>query len=266
MNMTKVFSPFGVDLFCFGKKFLVYNLISRNLKTKYHRSVLGILWTLLSPLSIAIIYYFSFKLVLKVQQPHYLGLLISCVLPWGFVAQTMNEGSDSILGNWGLLSKVPIPLQVFPFVGALTNLITLFLSIPVLLGVALFTDCPLNGSFLFIPLLYGLLFLMVYSLSYTLAVLSVFFRDLKHVTGIVLQIWFYTTPVIYHVKMLPSQFRWLLYANPVAPLFASLQGIVTEGAYPNPFHLLTSFLWALGLILMVAALSKYYFKQVVEKI
>src|SRR5690349_10337533 len=127
--IAKIFLfPLGVDLFCFSKKFLVFNLVSKNLKTKYHRSFLGIFWTLISPLSMGLVYFFAFKVVMKVQQPHYLALLLCGVLPWSFFSQTLGEGTESIVNSFGLLSKVPIPLPVFPFVGALTNLTTLMLS------------------------------------------------------------------------------------------------------------------------------------------
>lgn len=106
--------PLGVDLFCFGKKFLVFNLVAKNLRTKYRRSILGILWTLAAPLSMAIVYYFVFKVVLQVKQPYYIVLILTGVLSWNFFGQTLVEGTDAILGSWGLLSKVPIPLPVFP--------------------------------------------------------------------------------------------------------------------------------------------------------
>src|SRR3954471_24738544 len=99
------FRPLGVDFFCFGKKFLVFNLVSRNLKIKYRRSVLGVFWTLLSPLAMAVIYYFVFRVVLNVRIDHYAVFILSGVLPWSFFGVTTLEGLDSILGNGSLISK-----------------------------------------------------------------------------------------------------------------------------------------------------------------
>jgi ABC-type polysaccharide/polyol phosphate export permease len=135
--------PLGVDLFCVGKKFLVFNLVSRNLKIKYRRSILGIFWTLLSPVAMGFVYYFVFKVILKVQIPHYLAFILSGVLPWSFFAQTVLEGMESIVSNWSIVTKVPIPIQVFSYVNAVTNLTTLFLALPVFIGAAYFTDVPL---------------------------------------------------------------------------------------------------------------------------
>ncbi|MFZ9596629.1 MAG: ABC transporter permease [Bdellovibrionia bacterium] len=266
MTFRKLVSPFGCDMFCLGKKFLVFNLITRNLKTKYHRSALGFFWTLASPLLMALVYYFAFKMVLKVSQPHFMAVLISGVITWSFFAQTLVEGADSIVGSWGLLSKVPIPLQVFPFVGALTNLVTLLLALPVILGVAFLTDCQLGLSVFFIPIEYALLFVITYSLSYFLSVLFVYFRDLKHVIGVVLQVWFYATPVIYVSHMVPEKYRWLVKFNPVAPVFMDLQNILIHGAWPEPSSVALSLAWASVFFLGVSFLSSKYFVEVVERI
>src|SRR4051794_1756265 len=99
MQLLAVFQPFGIDLFCLGKKFLVFNLVSRNLKIKYHRSVLGLFWTLINPLAITLIFYFVFKVVLNVQIPHYLAFILSGMLPWSFFNQTMMEGMEAIVAN-----------------------------------------------------------------------------------------------------------------------------------------------------------------------
>jgi ABC-type polysaccharide/polyol phosphate export permease len=261
-----LFFPFGVDIFCFGKKFLVYNLVGRNLITKYRRSILGILWTLASPLSMAIVYYFVFKIVLQVQQPYYIVLILGGVLPWTFFSQTIVEGTDSIVGGAGLLSKVPIPLPVFPFVGALTNLVTLFFSSPILIGAALLSGAPIGPSIIMLPFCYLILFLITYSISYTLGVASVYLRDLRHVTAIVMQVWFYATPVLYRQSMIPEKYRWILFVNPIGQIFAAFQTILTTGEWPDPITLGPSIIWAISLVTLVCLLHKYYFKEVVERI
>jgi ABC-type polysaccharide/polyol phosphate export permease len=266
MILRLLLYPFGTDFFCLGKKFLVFNLVNRNLKAKYHRSFLGWLWTMASPLAMAIVYYFTFKVVLKVQQPHFLTLLLGGVLPWSFCAQTLNEGTDAIVGSVGLLSKVPIPLPTFPLVGAITNFITLLLAMPILFGVAIMNNSPLSGSVLLLPLYYGLLLLFIYSVSYAFAVFNVFFRDLKHLLSILIQIWFYATPVIYSSQMVPDKYKWILYVNPLGATFAEIQNILIHGAWPSWQNFLISVSWSLGSVFTVAYLHKYHFTEVVENI
>ncbi|MEK7691631.1 MAG: ABC transporter permease, partial [Bdellovibrionota bacterium] len=165
------------DLFCVGKKFLVFNLVARNLKVKYRRSVFGIFWTLLSPLAMATVFYFVFKIILQVTIPHYLVFVLSGMLPWTFFAQTVMEGLESIVGNGSLITKVPVPTHVFPFVGTVTNLITLVLALPILILVAIISEAPIGGP----PLLLGVyvfaLFFITYGVSLLAAVAFVYFRD-----------------------------------------------------------------------------------------
>lgn len=266
MILQFLLAPLGVDLFCFNKKFLVFNLVSRNLKVKYQRSWLGIFWTLASPLSMSCIYYFVFKVILQLQQPYYLAMLISGTLAWTFFSQSLSEGTESIVGSWGLLTKIPIPLTIFPFVGTLTNFITLLLSCPILLGAALISRCPVGFSLVLIPFLYLALFFIAYSLSYILAVCFVFLRDLRHVIGIALQIWFYGTPVIYQTSMIPAKYHWILVLNPIGQIFAVLQRIITEGGWPTFLETATIFGWVSFLIFLVSFLHRYAFKEIVERI
>lgn len=241
---SSLLRPFGIDIFCTGKKFLVYNLVGRNLKIKYRRSVFGVLWTLLSPLSLVVIYYFVFKVVMKVQAPNYIAYLVSGLLPWAFFSQTVMEGLDSVSGDSGLISKIPVPIQIFPLVGTITNIITLTLAIPIMIGVSLGSQITLGPSLILLPLLLGFLALICYSVSIFFGVASVFFHDLKHITGLFMQMWFYGTPVLYRSDMIPEQFRWIIYANPLGSIFVSIHQILAEGTFPSPVHVAVGAAWA----------------------
>ncbi len=254
------------DPFCLRKKFLVFNLVSRNLKIKYRRSIVGIFWTLLSPTAMGFVYYFVFKIILKVQIPHYLAFVLSGVMPWAFFNQTVLEGMESIVGNWGIVSKVPIPIQVFSYVNALTNLTTLFLAIPVLIGASVFTDVPLSLSVLCLPFLLLALFLIAYFVSLILSILFVFFRDLRHLMGIILQLWFYATPVIYEEGMIPNKHRWIIEVNPLATVFIAIHKVMAQGVWPTRVELLTVAFWCVFFYLIGNLVLVFGRREIVENI
>ena len=256
----------GVDIFCLGKKFLVYNLVGRNLKVKYRRSIFGFLWTLLNPLAMTTVFYLVFKVVMKVQVPHYLAFILTGLLPWTFFSQTMVEGMESIVGSLGLLSKVPIPFQLFPLVGSITNFITLALSLPILFAAALLTGCNLGISWVLLPFYFAALFVFTYMLSFVFGVFFVYFRDLRHLTGILLQVWFYATPVIYDDQMIPPQYRWILYANPLGTLFRGLHGIVVDGRWPTFLEMATTSAWTLAVFLFALLVYRKVWRDLVERI
>ncbi|MCM2279309.1 MAG: ABC transporter permease [Oligoflexia bacterium] len=266
MQALRFLSPLGIDIFCLGKKFLVFNLISRNLKIKYRRSILGLFWTLLGPIAMTAVYYFVFKVVLKVDIPHYTVFILSGVLFWNFFAQTIVEGMESIVGNWGLVSKVPIQLQVFPYVGALTNLVTLGLALPVVFAACFFSKVPVGPSLLLLPFYTLALFFMAYGFAFVLSIGFVFFRDLRHMMGIFIQIWFYSTPVIYNESLIPEKFQWILYANPVGLVFSGLHQVFIYGAWPSEIELLTVVGWSIASLGAAVLLHHRYGRTLVEMI
>lgn len=266
MYSLRLLQPFGVDLFCTGKKFLVFNLVSRNLKIKYRRSIFGFFWTILNPLATAMVFYLVFKVFLKVAIPNYLVFILCGIFPWTFFSGTLLENMESLVGNQGLLSKIPIPLHIFPYVGSVTNLVTLFLSLPILMGAAIFTGVPLGPSVVLLPLLFFALFLLAYSFSMILSIAFVYFRDLRHIMGILMQIWFYGTPVIYDESMVPENFKWLLYANPVALIFTELRHILVHGEWPDPARLASVAAWTLGVLTVGLLVQKNFSESLVEQL
>jgi ABC-type polysaccharide/polyol phosphate export permease len=255
--MLALARPFGIDLFCFGKKFLVFNMVGRNLKVKYRRSLMGVLWTLLAPIGMGAMYYLVFAKILKIPIPHYLAYVLSGIFPWTFFSQTVMEGMESLIGNWGILTKIPVPIQVFPLVGTLTNLITLGFAFVVMLAAALGTGVNLGPSLVLMPYVFALLFFAAYGIALILAILMVLLRDLKHAMGIVMQVWLYATPVLYQDAMIPAKYHWILYANPVGVLFRDMHLIMTEGAWPSQSDLLIGTGWSIALLLAAALLQRF---------
>lgn len=266
MQSLLAIRPFGVDFFCLGRKFLVYNLVDRNLKVKYRRSSVGILWTLLSPMAVASIYYFVFKVILNVQTPHYLAFILSGIMAWTFFAQTVMEGMESIVANWNLASKVPIPLQVFPYVGTVTNLVTLIIATPVIFGACLVAGVSLGTSVILVPFYFVLLFLMTYSLSLVLAIVMVYFRDLKHAGNLLMQIWFYGTPVVYDEKLIPPAYHWILWVNPLGQLFTGLHAVLVRGEWPATESIAASTAWTVVFVLGALGVYKKLGRELVEKL
>ncbi len=241
----------GFDAFCLNKKFLVFNLVNRNLKIKYRRSFLGFFWTILSPLATSMIYYFVFKVILKVDRPHYLPFILCGVMPWSFFAQSITEATESIVNNQGLISKIPVPLQAFPLVVSITNFSTLLFALPIILLLAWTSGVtPSLNTLLVLPYFLALL-LISYALGTVLAVAYVYLRDLKHALGLLLQIWFYATPIIYDKNMIPEKYKFILVLNPVGSIFVGIQESVLGVAGNTTMALLGTLFWTLFSLLLL---------------
>ncbi len=266
MSEPSALRTFLIEYMCLGKKFLIYNLVNRNLKIKYRRSFLGVVWTVLSPVSMAVVYYYVFKVILRVQMPHYLAFILCGTLPWAFFAQSLMEGMESLVANQGLLSKVPVPVPVFPYVCILTNMITLLIATPIIFIAAWISGVELSASVILLPVLLGCLFLITYAFTFILAHLYVFFRDLKHLMSLVIQIWFYGTPVIYDEQMIPEKYHWVLYINPFGTLFSSLHDIFVRGIWPNQQNLMVLFGWTCATTVLARVFQVSFSREIVENL
>lgn len=241
-------------------------MVSRNIKSKYDRSFIGLGWTLLSPLILALIYYIVFKQILLVQMQNYLPFILSGILPWTFFAQCVFEGMESIVGNEGIITKIKMPLQVFPFVNVATNLITLSASIPVLVAISFFQGIALGWHTLMVFYFYFILSLVAYALAIVLSIGLVLFRDLRHVMTLLLQIWFFATPVIYSLEMFPEKYRIFIHLNPVTDAFSGIHTIFTDGKMPEMSSLLISTAWAVILTIIGIVFIRKCFMGVLEKL
>lgn len=201
----------------------------RNFKVKYRGSVFGYFWTLLIPLSQVLVFYFVYQIVLKVPVPNYLAFIVVGILPWVFFSSTVNEGFDMLVAGQNLLTHIPMPIQGFSAAAVMTNFASFLIAVPIILGVILISGLSLSlNSLWFFPLA-AILFLFTYSLSFIFACFFVLFRDLKYLFSIAVQVWLYFTPILYPAEMIPEQFRWALYANPLSGFFVNIQRILLEG-------------------------------------
>jgi len=174
---------------------------------------------MLIPAANAIVYNIVFRYVMKVDIPNYLVLILSGLIPWAFFSTALTNGMESLVGNQSVLNKVPIPSYSFTLAEVLTAFTNLILSIPVITVVVLFSQVDFSLLQLFIPLTLVILLIQAYGIGLILAYAFVYFRDLRHLLGIVIQIWFYLTPILYRTTMIPEEYRFVLFLNPVASLF-----------------------------------------------
>jgi ABC-type polysaccharide/polyol phosphate export permease len=256
----------GFDIFCLNKKFLVVNLVERNLKIKYRRTFLGFFWTILNPIAMSLIYYFVFKVILKVEREHYLAFIICGVLPWNFFVQSIAESTEAIVGNGGLLTKIPIPIHVFPYVTSITNFSTLALSIPVIFAAALLSSTAITIQSLWLFYFFIILLLMTYALGSILSILFVYLRDLRHAIGLVIQLWFYATPVLYDSSMIPPKYYWILYINPVGCIFDGIHSSFIGGHTPDASLFIGSGLWLVALYALLRVVYGALKPGIVERI
>lgn len=197
---------------------LIQVLVLKDLKIRYKSSVLGYLWSLLNPLSLALIFYFVFKIVVKFPVENYVVYLVTGLFPWQWIANSLSVSTSVLLANAGLIKKVQCPREVFPLSVVLQDGVHFILSLPVIFLLLKFYALPFLFSRL--PLVFLLIFLQLlflYGLTLIISSINLFFRDLERLVAIFLTIMFYFTPIIYTVDYIPNNIRPYLYFNPFFP-------------------------------------------------
>src|SRR5436305_8705799 len=225
---------------------LIWALALKELKVRYKRSVLGFLWALLNPLLLMIVMTVVFSNIIGTNTPHYAIFLLSVLLPWTFFSQSLAYAAESIVGNADLIKKVRIAKSVFPLAAVISNLINLFLSLIPLILIIVAMRHPLYATWLFLPVPLLALTLFTAGATFFFAAANVYYRDVAHILQVVLQVWFYITPVLYSIDIFPAQYRWLLKLNPMIFVLNGFRLSVYYGMLPTAQSVLASF--ACGLL------------------
>ena len=184
---------------------LLLNLVVRDLRSRYRGSVLGLLWTVLTPLFMAMIYIFFLRL-LRVRIPH--EELIIGVFAWQFTVQSIQSGMSCITGNANLVKKIYFPRMIIPLSVTLAALVNYLLMLVVQFSVVGFLLHRVGASLslwsLGLPVLIAYHFMFSFSMALLVAASNVYFRDTQHLVGLLLSAWFFVSPIMYPLSMIEN--------------------------------------------------------------
>lgn len=213
---------------------LIKMLVTKELKARYRGTFLGFLWSFLNPLIATLTYVLVFSVYMKVQMENYSVFLLCGLLPWTWLASSINEASNSILANGGLIKKIYMPTEIFPLVYVISNLINFLFSLPILLLLILLLNLKIS-----LPLLFFFPVLIIVQLLFTVGIalfvssMTVKFRDFIYVIPNVITIWYFLTPIMYPSTLIPEKFKLLLWLNPFALLSIAYQDLFYYNRLPS---------------------------------
>lgn len=212
---------------------LLRELVIRDLKVKYRRSILGYLWSLLNPLLMMAVLSFIFSTFFKSSIPNFPLYLICGQTLWSFFNESTTMAMGSVLANGQLIRKVYIPKFIFPFSRILSSFVTMSFSLMAIVIVMLFTHAKFYWAALLfpIPLLFLLLFCM--GIGMVLSALAVYFRDIMHLYSVVLMAWMYATPIFYSLEIVPEKVLRIVKINPMYHYINFLRELVLYGNIPG---------------------------------
>lgn len=241
--------------------FLIRQLVSRDFKTKYKRSALGMAWSFLNPLLTMSVQYVVFSTLFQSDIPNYPVYLLSGIVFFNFFSEAISMGMTSITGNASLIKKVYMPKYIYPVSRILSSLVNFALAIIPLLLVMLITGTAFTPALLL--LIFDMLCLLgfVTGMSLLLTTAMTFFQDTQFLWGVVSMMWMYLTPLFYPESIIPAQFLTAYHMNPMYQYITFARICIIDGVSPEPM----AYLWCILSSVVVLGLGILTFKRHQDK-
>ena len=212
---------------------LLKTSVKKDIRGKYKNSFLGVLWSFLNPLLQIVTYAIIFPLILKNNEPNYVIFLCTGLIPWTFFSTALNRSSSIIVDNDNIIKKVFFPREILPISMVTSEAINFIISTIIILGFVMFGGLGLTKYIIFYPLILIAQYITVLAISFILSSVTVFLRDIQHFVGVLLQLLFYATPIVYNANSIPENFEWILKYNPMTYIVNAYRDIFYNQVSPD---------------------------------
>lgn len=245
---------------------MLFNLVKKDLRTRYKGSFLGFLWTFVNPLLQLVVYTMVFSVIMRSGIEKYYIYLFVALVPWIFFATSLTASASSIIGNKDLIKKIYFPRLIIPMSvvnGAFMNMI---FTMVVVFGALIVSGIGISRYIIFLPIIMILEYLLALGISFIVSALNVYFRDLEHILGIVTMAWMYMTPILYDINMVPENLQSIFKLNPMTPIILAFRDVLYYKTMPDLSNMGLIFIWSIGFIIVGYALFQKLKKGFAEEL
>ena len=245
---------------------MIGSLVKKDLTTRYKGSFLGFLWTFANPLLQLLVYTIVFSLILPSNIDNFAMYLFVALVPWLFFSSSIQVGSTCIMASKGLVQKVYFPRIVLPIATVTSNFMNMLFSFCMVFLMLLITGTGLTPVAFFLPLIMIIEYFFVLGLVLIFSAVTVFFRDLEHILTFVVNAWFYLTPIVYGIDIVPERFKGIMYANPMTSIVVAYRDILYYKQMPQLSTLLSTVLFAIAFVVVGYLVFQKLQKKFVEEL
>ena len=229
---------------------MIVSLVRKDLRGRYKGSVLGFLWTFINPLFQLVVYTIVFSYILKSSIDKYYLYLFVALIPWIFFSASITGGSASVVAQKDLVKKIYFPRQVIPISYVTSCFVNMLLCFIVIFAVVLVSGIHLSiAGILCLPVVMLVEYLLALGMALLCSAVTVYFKDLEHILGIVSMAWMYLTPIMYDKAIVPEKFLPVFNLNPMTHIIDCYRAVLYYGQVPELQSLVSSFV--LGLVFLV---------------
>lgn len=208
------------------KKDLLWLLTKKEITLKYKRTVLGILWSLLNPILLALVLFIAFKIFMRIQMENYTFFLLSALFPWNWFSASVTLSTGTLIGNVTLLEKIHFPRYFLILSTILAQLVNLIFALPIVIGLSYFYGKGPGMSWFFtIPILIAIQFFVTTGICLSISMVNAYFRDMEYLIEVFITLLFWMTPIVYPLSMVPEAYKIFLTINPLAHLITAWRDI-----------------------------------------
>lgn len=241
---------------------MVKNLVKRDLRGRYKGSLLGVFWNFVNPLCQIIVYIIVFSMIFPNNLENYYVYLVVGMIPWLFFADSLAQGAGSIVYQADMTKKIYFPREVLPITIVTSRFINMLLSFVVVFIVLIVSGVGIGISIVFLPLIMLVEYILALGISFILSAVTVYFRDVEHITSVILMAWIWMTPIMYSIDIVPDNLRFVLHINPMTPIIEAYHSVLYYQKVPDMIGLLvisiiSLCILVLGLIIFVHLEKKF---------
>ncbi len=243
-----------------GAKDLIWVWTVRTIRGRYQQSMLGWMWAVVQPIATAIIFTIIFTYFVPVDtgEVPYIVFSYTAVVPWSLLASSLGDMTVSLVQNMNLVTKIYFPREALPVAALLARLLDFGISFILLIVLLAVYRLPISSpSLLFIPVILVVQIALILGLGFISSALNVFTRDIDPLLKLMIQIWFYASPIIYPLSMVPEHFRSIYLLNPMTGILLGYRDVVLNGVLPGDY-----FVSSVVISTVILIVGYWFFKRV----
>ena len=241
---------------------LLKTSVKKDIGGKYKHSFLGVLWSFINPLLQILVYALIFPLVMKNGGSYkdYTVFMVCGLIPWAYFTTVINRASFIMIENGNILKKVYFPRSILPLSLVTSETINFLVYCIIILAFIVIKGFGISKFILFFPLVLLIQYVLLLGIALIFSAVTVYMRDIQHFIGVVLQLLFYATPIVYSIDTIPENFRWILKWNPMTYIIEGYRAIFYNQTMPD-----LKSLGVLGIISIIILIVGYLLFNKLQK-
>lgn len=231
---------------------MIKSLVKRELRGRYQKSVLGFLWSFISPLCQIAVFTVVFTFVFPSNIPKYYIYLMTGMLPWQFFTDSVSQGASAIISNADMTKKIYFPREVLTISSVSAKFVNLLLSMVVVFGFILFSGIGFSPLVLLLPFVFIIEYAIALGFGLIFSAITVYLRDMEYVVNVILMAWVWATPIMYSPDALIAQYPWIaivLRINPLTSVMYLYRDILYYQQIPAMIDVVLPVVW--GIVLLI---------------